>query len=96
MSQLDFIGGAQEQPARPFKDIRNTRSTIAEEKAALCLELGRLCLRVPPSVANGSIEMTRNWVGAQKTSMKLVKSSRASVQELTSAIGNMRRFLGPT
>lgn len=91
MSQLDFIGGLP-QPA-PFKDIRNTRPTAAEEKAALCLELGRLCMRVPPVVQSGSIEKTREWVAAQKVGLALAKNARASVPQLTAAIANMRRFL---
>jgi hypothetical protein len=45
MNQLDFIGGL---PQAPFKDIRNTRPSAAEEKAALCLQLGRLCKTPPP------------------------------------------------
>lgn len=76
-----------------FRDIRNTRPTVAEEKATLSLELGRLCMSPPRSVVNGSIQTTRAWVEAQKSSLKMVKSSRASVQELTAAITNMRRFL---
>lgn len=44
MNQLDFIGGL---PQAPFKDIRNTRPSAAEEKAVLCLQLGRLC-KTPP------------------------------------------------
>lgn len=31
--QLDWVGG---QPPREFKDIRNTRPSVAEEKADLC------------------------------------------------------------
>lgn len=91
MSQLDFIGGGA-QPA-PFKDIRNTRPTAAEEKTALCLELGRLCMKVPPAIQSGSIEQTRAWAGAQKVALALVKNSRASIPMLTAAISNMRRFL---
>lgn len=91
MSQLDFIGNLPPQP--PFKDIRNTRPTAAEEKAALCLELGRLCNKVPPCVAQGSIEATRKWVAAQQAGMKLVNSARPSVPMLTAAITTMRGFL---
>lgn len=47
MSQLDFIGDLP--PPRPFKDIRPTRSSSAEEKAQLLLELGRLCQTPPPT-----------------------------------------------
>lgn len=43
MKQIDFIGDLP--PPRPFKDIRNTRSSSAEEKAQLVIELGRLCAK---------------------------------------------------
>lgn len=89
--QFDFIGDLP--PARAFKDITNTRPSAAEEKAALCLELGRLCHKVPPSVAQGSVEKTRAWTTAQTASMKLVNSKRPSVPMLTAAIRNMRAFL---
>ena len=91
MNQDDFFG--QQNRSAPFRDIRNTRPTVAEEKASLAFDLGRLCMRPPTSVVNGSIQATRAWVDAQKKALKLVKSPRASVQELTSAIGSMRSFL---
>ena len=91
MNQDDFF--CQQKQAAPFMDIRNTRPTVAEEKAALAFELGRLCMKPPKSVVNGSIQATRAWVDAQKKALKLVRSPRASVQELTSAIGSMRGFL---
>lgn len=91
MKQNDLFGGAP--PPDPFKDIGNQRPSAAEEKASLCLQLGRLCLKVPHSVSQGSIEQTRAWVAAQKVSLALVKNSRASAPQLTAAIANMRRFL---
>lgn len=91
MNQFDFVGNMP--PAPPFKDIRNTRPSAAEEKAALCLELGRLCQKCPASVASGSINLTRNWVAAQKQARKIVANSRSSVAELSSAISNMMSFL---
>lgn len=81
------------QPAaRAFKDIRNTRPTVAEQKAELALQLGRLIARCPTSVANGSINLTREWMEARKKAAATAKSARASVQELTAAISNMSRF----
>lgn len=90
MNQIDFIGGGS--VPKPFRDIRNTRPTVAEEKATLCLELGRLCSAVPPRVRNGSINLTREWVAVQKKARALVGNSRASVCELTAAITSMRRY----
>jgi hypothetical protein len=93
MNQIDFVGGLPPMTAAQFKDIRNTRPTVAEEKAALCLELGRLCTKPPESVANGGIELTRRWVAAQKTSLALARNSRASVVALSLAIKTMRGYL---
>ena len=45
MSQIDWVGGAA-KPA--FRDIRNQRESKAARKAELCLEIGRLCSKVPP------------------------------------------------
>lgn len=90
MNQLDFIGDLP--PPRPFKDIRSTRSSAAEEKAQLLLELGRLCQTPPQSVRNGSINLTREWMACQKTGRGLCANTRASIPHLTAAIANMRRF----
>lgn len=91
MNQIDFFGDLP--PPRPFKDIRSTRSSSAEEKAQLILELGRLCQNPPESVRNGSINKTRDWVACQKVGKALCANSRASAVQLTSAIANMRRFI---
>lgn len=91
MSQLDFISDAPQQTL--FKDIRNTRPSVAEEKAELCLRLRAMCIKPPPSVVNGSIQRTREWLAAQKDALALVKGTRATVPQLQSAITNMTRFL---
>lgn len=93
MNQLDFVGNLPPMSERQFKDVRNTRPSAAEEKAALCLELGRLCLKVPDCVAQGSVEKTREWIAAQSAGLKLVKSARPSVPMLTAAIRTMRGYL---
>lgn len=90
MTQLDFVGGI-DAPSSP-RILGNTRPSVAEEKASLCLELGRLLNKVPASIASGSIQKTREWMEAQKAALKLVKNVRAAVPQLTSAINNMRRF----
>jgi hypothetical protein len=91
MNQLDFIGDLP--PLKPFKDIRNQRPSAAEEKAALCLELGRLCHKVPPSISQGSIEKTRDWVAAQQRALKVVNSKRSSIAAITAELVNMRKYL---
>ena len=91
MSQLDFFGGLP--PAAPFKDIRNTRPSAAEEKARLCLDLIRLCQTPPKSVRNGSVNLTREWLACQRGSKALAANSRASVVALEMAIKSMQRFV---
>lgn len=93
MNQLDFVGGLPSVAPAPFKDIRNTRSMVAEEKARLCLELGALCKTPPSRVRNGSVNLTREWLNCQKKSIALAARARASVIELGMAVKNMRRFL---
>lgn len=90
MNQLDFIGGLPPPPA--FKDIRNTRPSVAEEKARQRLELLALCRTPPESVRNGSVNLTRAWVAAQKKGKALAANSRASVVDLGLAIKAMQAF----
>jgi hypothetical protein len=91
MMQLDWIGG--EKPGARFKDVRNTRPSIAEEKAELALRLGDLINKAPPALAaGGSINAVREWRVARAAAAKIAGNSRSSVQELTSAISNMQRF----
>jgi hypothetical protein len=56
VSQFDWVGGVQ-KPA--FKDIRNQRSSTAEAKAQLLLDLGALINKVPPQIMAAGIERTR-------------------------------------
>lgn len=88
MNQIDWIGSTAKP--RAFKDIRNQRPSVAEEKARLCLELGNLTQRVPASIMAAGIEKTRQWRAAQESAIKVLKSSRSSVTELTIAIKNMQ------
>jgi len=89
--QLDWVG-APHSDSRPFRDIRNQRPSVAEQKAALALELGRLLTKPPASVVNGSVQKVREWQAARARAAKVAGSSRSSVPELTAAINNMRRF----
>lgn len=86
----DLFGHAQ--PQAQFKDIRNQRSSTAEEKAELSLRLGRLINKCPASVVNGSVQITRQWLHEREQARKLVKSPRASVNELRSAITRMEAY----
>jgi len=87
-AQTDFIGGLP--PPAPFRDIRNTRPTVASEKAERLLELGRLITTVPGSVkTGGSVEQVRRWKHELGLSKKVAANSRASVNEINSAISRM-------
>jgi hypothetical protein len=88
----DLFG--HQTPPQAFKDIRNTRPSVAEEKAQLCLALGEKVKRCPPSVASGSIQVTRAWVATQKAAIKVLKSSRSSVFDLQQAIKSMDQYIG--
>lgn len=90
MNQLDWIG---EKKQKAFKDIRNTRDSVAEEKARLALQLGELCNKCPERLkSGGSVQDVRTWKLAREEAMKVAGNRRASVHELTSAINKMRRF----
>lgn len=90
MRQLDFVG--EVPPPAPFKDIRGTRSSVAEEKAVLAMTLGRLLSKVPSLVRNGSIQATRQWRDSHAIARKTLGDKRASVGELTDAIAHMREW----
>jgi hypothetical protein len=92
MKQIDFVGGIEEPERKAFKDVRNLRPTVAEEKAELCLRIGFLCKKPPASIINGSVQMTREWVAARKAAMAAAGKVRSTVPELTSAVLRMERF----
>lgn len=87
----DLFGHSQ--PKQEFRDIKNQRPSVAEQKAELCLILKDLVNKCPPSIASGSIQQTRAWVAAQQSARKKMNNQRSSVQDLTAAIANMRSFL---
>ncbi len=91
MNQTDWVG-APAAESRPFKDIRNTKETVAEEKARLCMELGQLLKKPPAKVVNGSIQSVRQWQAARAAACKVAGSPRSSVHELRSAITRMEGF----
>lgn len=92
MRQVDFF--ASQPDSRPeFRDIRNTRPSSAEEKAILLLRLGELIRRVPPSVANGSINKTRQWLSIQRRATQVAASTRSSAMEISSAIQDLSAYL---
>lgn len=91
MSQLDWVSGAAQK--KNFKDIRNTKPGVAEEKAQLSLLLGALINKAPSSINSASIDTVRRWKIDRTQAAKIAANKRSSVQELTSAITRMRSYL---
>jgi hypothetical protein len=90
MSQIDWVGGGV--APKPFKDIKNQRSSTAETKANLLHDLGKLINKVPEQIMAAGIERTREWVAAREVAAKIASNSRASIPDLTRAIASMERF----
>lgn len=93
MKQTDFVGNLPPEP--PRKDIRNTRPSVAEEKARLALELGRLLMAVPPEVRSGSINAVNRWKQVREAASKVAGAKRSSVQDLQYAIRSMQNWKEP-
>jgi hypothetical protein len=89
--QADWVGG-QPPDDHYFRSLRNFRPGVAQEKAELCLQIGRVCNKVPAAVCNGSINLTREWQAAREAAMKVVKGKNSSVHQLISALSSMSRF----
>lgn len=79
-------------PQRAFKDTRNTRPSVAERKAELLLELGSLINRCPAKVRDGSVQVVRQWQHTRAAAAKIAANSRASIDDLTRAIGSMAAY----
>lgn len=91
-TQTDWVGGGASADPKPCKDIRNTRPTVAEEKAQLALELGRIISKCPVRVQNGSVNLVREWRATKDAAAKVCANSRSSAQQLRTAINSMSRF----
>lgn len=91
-TQSDWVGNTPPDAVRQFKDIRNTRDSVAAEKARLSLELHQLMKKPPAKVVNGSVQVVRRWQAAREAARKVAGSARSSTQDLRSAINSMRGF----
>lgn len=79
-------------PRAPFRDIRNQRDSVAEEKAQLCGILNRMLRTVPESIRGASINKTRAYMADRDRCLKVLKSARSSRVELQGAISTMRQY----
>lgn len=77
----------------PFKDIRNQRESVAEEKARLCQELNAMLRRTPKSSAIDSIQKVTHFKAAHKSALKVLQSKASSRHELSAAINSMEAWL---
>ena len=66
---------------------------IQEEKAVLSLQLTELTRRCPPSICNGSIQVTRKWLADQKAARSILGNKRSTVRDLMQACSKMRDYL---
>jgi hypothetical protein len=84
----DLFGQVAE--CAPFKDIRNQRESVAEEKARLCQDLNALLRATPKSLGVASIQRVREFKVEHKRCLKVLQSKTSSRQELESAINSMK------
>lgn len=91
MGLLDLLG--HEQPRADFKDIRDTRESVAQRKAELLMRLGALIRKVPPCVLGGSIQITQQWAADQKAAAKIAGAKAASVPDIERAIATMESWV---
>ena len=56
---------------------------IQEEKAVLCNLISAYVMRIPHSVANGSIQKVREWKHDRAKAESILRNKRSSVHELT-------------
>lgn len=75
-----------------FKDIRNQRYSVAEEKARLVHQLHDILKRVPDQIRNGDIKLVREWRAHWDTANKVCGNTRSSVQQLQTALKQMKHY----
>lgn len=77
----------------PFRDIRNQRPSVSEQKAELPRELGLLIRTIPPEARDGSIQVVRLWRSRVEAAEKIARNPRSSIHDLTRAIASMQAKL---
>lgn len=88
----DLFGFEGPKQDSKFVDIRNTRDSVAEEKAEMFLKLNELIRRVPKSIASASVNKTRGYLAERERAKKVLCRKSSSRTELLSAINSMLRF----
>lgn len=67
--------------------------SIQQEKAQLCKRIGDLTMRIPHSVCNGSVQLVRKWKEDRAKAEKMLRNTRASVNDLRSILSMMEKYL---
>jgi hypothetical protein len=88
----DLFGPVIEAPTEPFKDIRNQRESVAEEKARLCQELNALLRKTPPAASISTVQKVTAYKHGHKLALKVCQSKASSRQELKTAISSMEAW----
>jgi hypothetical protein len=85
MNQIDWVGGGV--APKLFRDIRNQRESVADQKARLCLQIGALCAQIPEEIKRGgTVQRVREWKAVRDACMKVAGSHRSSVPILEHAL----------
>lgn len=92
--QHDWVGG-ETLGTRVMKPARDTRDSVADQKARLSLRLHKLCQYCPEKVRNGDVFKTRQWVMCQSSAKKVASKVRASANEMQMAITSLEGYLTP-
>lgn len=83
----DLFGAVETPPA--FIDIRNTRESVAQEKARLCMELNALLKKSPRASAIATVQTARQFKAAHKAALKALQAKDSSRTQLQAAINSM-------
>lgn len=93
-SQSDWIG-SEPVADRARRQMRDTRDSVADQKAHLSLRLHKLCQYCPDAVRNGDVFRTREWVSRQAAAKKTAAKVRSSANELQMAVTSLEGYLNP-
>lgn len=87
---MDIFGLVIER--EPFKDIRNQRESVAQEKARLCAELNTLLRKAPRASTIATIQQVTKYKHAHKSALKVLQSKTSSRQELETQLNAMQQW----
>jgi hypothetical protein len=91
VNPMDLFGHVEPKPE--LRDIGNQRESVAEEKARLCKRLNEILRSTPKRLNSASVNEVRAWKISHSESLKVLKSSKSSRQELQQRIVAMSAYL---